>query len=140
MSVFSPAMPIDARAVSVPAAARGQEPQLVIDAVSKRFGDGPGAVVAVDGMSFAVMPGEFVTVIGPSGCGKSTLFSIIGGLQGSYEGDVRVEGERISGPHPAVGMVFQEESTFPWRTVADNVAFPLELRGVARAGRARTLH
>ena len=56
------------------------KPQLVIDKVFKRFGDGPGAVVAVDQVSFDVRPGEFVAVIGPSGCGKSTLFNIIGGL------------------------------------------------------------
>ena len=114
------------------------EPQLVVESVSKRFGAGLNAVSAVEDMSFTVRPGEFVSVIGPSGCGKSTLFSIIGGLQPRYDGAVRVEGQRIAGPHPAVGMVFQEESTFPWRTVTDNVSFPLELRGVGRAERKQT--
>ncbi len=111
------------------------EPQLVVDKVFKRFGEGPGAVTAVDRVSFDVRPGEFVAVIGPSGCGKSTLFNIIGGLLDEYSGDVRVDGQRVAGPHPAIGMVFQEESTFPWRNVLDNVAFPLELRGVAKAQR-----
>jgi NitT/TauT family transport system ATP-binding protein len=111
------------------------EPQLVIDKVSKRFGEGPGAVTAVDQISFDVKPGEFVACIGPSGCGKSTLFNIIGGLLGEYDGDVMIDRERISGPHPAVGMVFQEESTFPWRNVLDNVAFPLELQNVAKSER-----
>jgi len=82
-----------------------------------------------------VRPGEFVSIIGPSGCGKSTLFNVIGGLMDSYEGRVIVEGERVTGPHAAIGMVFQEESTFPWRTVLDNVAFPLEIVGLERAER-----
>src|ERR671937_156758 len=80
-------------------------------------------------------PGEFVGVIGPSGCGKSTLFNVIGGLLDGYEGTVRVAGERVRGPHPAVGMIFQEESTFPWRNVIDNVAFPLEIAGMPKAER-----
>jgi NitT/TauT family transport system ATP-binding protein len=86
-------------------------------------------------MSFTVAQGEFVSIIGPSGCGKSTVFNIIGGLVGNYEGRVTVAGDTISGTHPAIGMVFQEESTFPWRTVLDNVAFPLEIAGVAKRAR-----
>ena len=112
-----------------------QQPQLVIDNVFKQFGEGPGSVIAVDHVSFDVKPGEFVSVIGPSGCGKSTLFNIIGGLLDEYAGNVMIEAERIAGPHKAVGMVFQEESTFPWRNVIDNVAFPLELLGVNKSER-----
>ncbi|HTH35863.1 MAG TPA: ABC transporter ATP-binding protein, partial [Xanthobacteraceae bacterium] len=82
-----------------------------------------------------VSPGEFLALIGPSGCGKSTLFNIIGGLLGGYAGTVTVAGEKVSGPHAAIGMVFQEESTFPWRNVIDNVAFPLEIAGVAKRER-----
>ena len=74
-------------------------------------------------------------MIGPSGCGKSTLFNIIGGLLDEYEGRVSVAGETVRGPHPSIGMIFQEESTFPWRTVIDNVAFPLEIAGMAKAER-----
>jgi NitT/TauT family transport system ATP-binding protein len=108
---------------------------LAVDHVSKRFDTGDGVVTAVDDVSFAIAPGEFVSVIGPSGCGKSTLFHIIGGLTRASEGSVTIEGDAIGAPHPAIGMVFQEESTFPWRNVIDNVAFPLELRGLARAER-----
>lgn len=111
------------------------ETDLIIDNVSKRFNTREGTVTAVDGMSFSIERGEFVSIIGPSGCGKSTIFSILGGLVRSYDGRVTVNGEEISGPHPAIGMVFQEESTFPWRTVIDNVAFPLEVQGVAKAQR-----
>jgi NitT/TauT family transport system ATP-binding protein len=113
---------------------------LSVQGIVKRFETAEGAFVAVDDVSFAVRPGEFLSVIGPSGCGKSTLFNIIGGLQTSDEGRVSVGSTRIDGPHPYIGMVFQEESTFPWRTVVDNVAFPLEITGVPKAerlGRAR---
>jgi NitT/TauT family transport system ATP-binding protein len=60
----------------------------------------------------------------------------MGGLLTEYDGDVRVEGESIRGPHPSIGMVFQEESTFPWRSVIENVAFPLEIAGMPRSERA----
>ena len=76
-------------------------------------------------------------MIGPSGCGKSTLFNVIGGLLDGYDGRVSVGGETVRGPHASIGMIFQEESTFPWRTVIDNVAFPLEIAGMAE-GRAAT--
>jgi NitT/TauT family transport system ATP-binding protein len=108
---------------------------LAVDDIAKRFHTPDGVLTAIDGMSLSVAAGEFVAVIGPSGCGKSTLFNIIGGLLGDYEGRVTVAGETIAGPHPAIGMVFQEESTFPWRTVVDNVAFPLEIAGMAKRER-----
>jgi NitT/TauT family transport system ATP-binding protein len=108
---------------------------LEIENLSKRFPTPDGAVTAVDDVSLSVRQGEFFSVIGPSGCGKSTLFNVIGGLLSEYEGSVTVGGERIRGPHPSVGMVFQEESTFPWRTVIDNVAFPLEVAGMSKAQR-----
>src|SRR5882757_10072246 len=90
-------------------AARPAEPILVVDDVSKRFETPDGILVAVDHVSFDVAPGEFLAVIGPSGCGKSTLFNVIGGLIDSYEGRITVAGQ--------------------------NVAFPLEITGVARAQR-----
>ena len=108
---------------------------LAVEHITKRFAGREGDLLAVDDVSFDVAPGEFVSIIGPSGCGKSTLFNIIGGLVGDYDGRVTVGGERISGTHPAIGMVFQEESTFPWRTVLDNVAFPLEIEGVGKSER-----
>jgi NitT/TauT family transport system ATP-binding protein len=108
---------------------------LVADNIAMRFVTAEGELTALDNVSFDVAPGEFLAVIGPSGCGKSTLFNIIGGLLGGYQGRVAVGGETISGPHASIGMVFQEESTFPWRNVVDNVAFPLEIAGVARRER-----
>jgi len=108
---------------------------LKADRINVRFETAEGPVIAVDDVSFDVRPGEFLSVIGPSGCGKSTLFNVIGGLLSNHQGTVNVAGETINGPHQSIGMVFQEESTFPWRTVTDNVAFPLELTGMAKAQR-----
>ena len=108
---------------------------LVVDRVAMRFHTAEGGVSALDDVSFTVAPGEFLAVIGPSGCGKSTLFNIIGGLLTGYDGRISVAGQKISGPHASIGMVFQEESTFPWRNVVDNVAFPLELAGMDKRER-----
>jgi NitT/TauT family transport system ATP-binding protein len=108
---------------------------LVVDDIVMRFGSAEDGVTALDNVSFTVAPGEFLAVIGPSGCGKSTLFNIIGGLLGGYDGRVAVAGEKVYGPHASIGMVFQEESTFPWRNVVDNVAFPLEIAGMPKRQR-----
>jgi NitT/TauT family transport system ATP-binding protein len=108
---------------------------LVVDDLVMRFVTGDGDVTALDHVSFKVKPGEFLAVIGPSGCGKSTLFSVVGGLLSGYQGTVSVAGQSIAGPHASIGMVFQEESTFPWRNVVDNVCFPLEIAGMAKAER-----
>ena len=114
---------------------------LRVDNVVKRFETPEGAFVAVDDVSLTVRQGEFLSVIGPSGCGKSTLFNIIGGLQGDFDGRVTVGSTVINGPHSSIGMVFQEESAFPWRTVLENVAFPLEITGVPKLERlARARH
>jgi NitT/TauT family transport system ATP-binding protein len=117
------------------AGAKTAEPILTVDNIIKRFETPDGVLTAVDDVSLAVSPGEFFGVIGPSGCGKSTLFNIIGGLLDGYDGTVRVAGDTVHGPHPSIGMIFQEESTFPWRSVIDNVAFPLEILGVPKAER-----
>lgn len=106
---------------------------LTLKSVSKTFSspeDGFSAVKAVDDVSLEVREGEFFSIIGPSGCGKSTLLRIIGGLVAEYDGEVRVRSERLEGPHPWIAMVFQEESTFPWRTTLGNVEFGLEMHGV----------
>ncbi len=112
---------------------------LEISKVSKTYNvDGDNPVHALDGVDLNVAEGEFVSVIGPSGCGKSTLFNIIGGLIADYEGEVLIDGKPVDGAHKDVGVVFQEESTFPWRTTLDNVAFPLEVEGLDKANRDET--
>jgi ABC-type nitrate/sulfonate/bicarbonate transport system ATPase subunit len=83
--------------------------------------------------------GIFFTLIGPSGCGKSTLLNIIGGLVSATKGEVLVEGQKVVGPNPKkMGMVFQESTLLPWRTIHSNVEFPLEARGVPKAQRSET--
>jgi NitT/TauT family transport system ATP-binding protein len=108
---------------------------LAVEKLTKRFATADGGVTAVEGLSLEVPKGRFVAVIGPSGCGKSTLFNIIGGLLDGYDGRVAIEGKTVSGVHRDVGMVFQEESTFPWLTTVENVAFPLDVAGVPKAER-----
>jgi NitT/TauT family transport system ATP-binding protein len=116
-------------------------PVLLVEDLVKRFDTPQGPITAVDRVSFSVAQGELISLIGPSGCGKSTVFNIVGGLVPMSEGRIVVNGEAITGPHAAIGMVFQEESTFPWRTVLDNVAFPLEIEGVRRNERIeRAMH
>ncbi len=112
------------------------EPHIEVRDLSKRWATRDGAVAALDGISLAVAPREFVTVLGPSGCGKSTLLAIIGGLVSPDTGAVRVAGEPTRGPDPRkVAMVFQDPGLFPWRTALENVEFGLELQGVAAAAR-----
>jgi NitT/TauT family transport system ATP-binding protein len=114
---------------------------LRVEDLVKRFDTPEGPITAVDRVSFSVAQGELIALIGPSGCGKSTVFNIVGGLVPMSEGRVVVNGETIAGPHAAIGMVFQEESTFPWRTVLDNVAFPLEIAGMRKSDRIeRAMH
>jgi len=130
VSTFNRVVPLS----PVPQAGTGSA-ILVADDIVMNFHTAEGDVTALDHVSFDVAPSEFLAVIGPSGCGKSTLFNIIGGLLGGYGGRVTVAGQNISGPHASIGMVFQEESTFPWRNVVDNVAFPLEIAGVPKRER-----
>jgi NitT/TauT family transport system ATP-binding protein len=93
-------------------------------------GNGAARISAINDISLDVQAGEFFSIIGPSGCGKSTLLRIIGGLLPASEGELLVGDERVTGPHPWIGMVFQEESTFPWRTTLANVEFGLEMHGI----------
>jgi ABC-type nitrate/sulfonate/bicarbonate transport system ATPase subunit len=86
-------------------------------------------VVALDGVDLHVEPGELVCIVGASGCGKSTLLNIIGGLDTATTGEVRIAGDLVVGPGPDRGMVFQAYSLYPWKSVAANVAFGLEIAG-----------
>jgi NitT/TauT family transport system ATP-binding protein len=92
-------------------------------------------VTALDGIDLTVSAGELVCLVGASGCGKSTLLNLIGGLEDPDEGRIEVDGEAVVGPGADRGMVFQGYSLFPWKTVAENVAFGLETARVPRAER-----
>ena len=85
---------------------------------------------ALKNVSFDVEDGEFVCLLGPSGCGKTTLLRIIAGLETLTSGEITLNGIPITGPDPKRGMVFQQYSLFPWRTVMDNITFGLEMQGI----------
>ena len=104
---------------------------LAIEKLAKAYDD----VEALRDVSLSVDEGEFVSIVGPSGCGKSTLMEIVGGLIAPSGGEITIGGNRVEGTDPSVGIVFQQESAFPWRTVAENVGFGLEMTGVAQAER-----
>ena len=86
-------------------------------------------VEAMRGFNLAIAEGEFVTVVGPSGCGKSTFLHMVGGFEPVTEGELLVDGRPVRGPGPDRGVVFQEFALFPWRTVAENVTWALEIAG-----------
>ena len=111
--------------------------KLVVEGVTRVFpGKGKRAdVVALDGVDLHVGDGELVCLLGASGCGKSTLLSIIGGLDQATVGQVTLDGDVVVGPGADRGMVFQGYSLFPWATVADNIAFGLEVAGWDKARR-----
>jgi NitT/TauT family transport system ATP-binding protein len=112
--------------------------RVVIDHVTKIFRKETGhEVTALDDVSLEIRGKEFVCFVGPSGCGKTTLLRIVAGLETATSGRVLLSGEEIRGPDPKRGMVFQEYSLFPWRTVIDNIAFGLEMQGVPREERRR---
>lgn len=89
---------------------------------------GGRSVLALDGIDLSIRQGEFLTIIGPSGCGKTTLLRVIASLTEPDEGEVIVEGERVTDPGIKRAMVFQTFGLFPWKTVLDNVTFPLTVR------------
>ncbi len=93
------------------------------------------AMPVLDMEQLTVREGEFLTVVGPSGCGKSTFLHILGGFINADAGQVRVQGREVAGPGPDRGMMFQEFALFPWRTVAGNVAWGLEVQGVPKPDR-----
>jgi NitT/TauT family transport system ATP-binding protein len=89
-----------------------------------------GDVQALAGISFDVEPGEFVSIVGASGCGKSTLLRIIGALDSPTNGEVLVDGSRVTGPRRDVGFVFQDPTLLPWRNVVDNAMIGIEILGL----------
>jgi NitT/TauT family transport system ATP-binding protein len=104
-------------------------PVLHIKSVRKLYQE----LEAIRNVSIDVAAYEFVSVLGPSGCGKSTLLMMVAGLVDKTDGDISINGEPVTGPRPEVGVVFQQPVLLPWRTVLDNVLFPIELLKLPRA-------
>ena len=95
---------------------------LVLDRLSKIYADGTQALAEV---TLSIETGEIAALIGGSGCGKTTLLRLIAGLDRATSGSIRLDGETVTEPHPAVGIVFQEPRLLPWLTVQDNIGFGL---------------
>jgi NitT/TauT family transport system ATP-binding protein len=112
-------------------------PAIEFIGVEKRFAarGKSGEVLAARDVNFAIHPGEVVSIIGPSGCGKSTLLNMGAGLSKPSQGTVKVGGEVVAGPNKHVAFMLQKDLLMPWRTIAQNVEFGLELRGVKAAER-----
>lgn len=111
----------------------GQGGALSIQGVGKTFFQPGGLAVRVlDQVDLDIQPGEFVSLIGPSGCGKSTLLRLIAGLNRPDQGVLAMDGGEITGPGCERGLVFQDPTLFPWKTVYENIAFGLRSRKVYR--------
>jgi NitT/TauT family transport system ATP-binding protein len=108
---------------------------LAFTGIRQSFSGGGAVTNVLDGISFDVKQGGFVAVIGPSGCGKSTLLQMAAGLLAPTQGEVRHHGKIVRDVNREIGFVPQQAQLLPWKTLMENVAFPLALRGVARAER-----
>jgi NitT/TauT family transport system ATP-binding protein len=112
-----------------PPAAGSTPPFIEVHELSARFTSHLGELDALEAVSFDVRQGEFICLVGPSGCGKSTLLRIVAGLIRPSAGEVRLNGAPQRAPNRKVGLVFQQPTLLPWRTVRGNVALPLQMAG-----------
>jgi ABC-type nitrate/sulfonate/bicarbonate transport system ATPase subunit len=115
-------------ATGAPAAARAAD-KISLTGVVKRFAtDAPASPAVLGGVDLHIAENEFVVLLGRSGCGKTTLLNIVAGLDEATAGDVRVDGQPVSGPGAGKGMVFQQGALFPWLTACRNVMFAARKR------------
>jgi NitT/TauT family transport system ATP-binding protein len=109
---------------------------LSLEHLSKQYTkNGQETVDSLTDISVEINDGEFVCILGPSGCGKTTLLRLIAGLETPTTGKVLIDGTVIDRPNPKLGMIFQDYSLYPWRTVNENITFGLELHGIAKEHR-----
>src|SRR5438132_10448189 len=111
-----------------------------LENVSVTFEGRRGDVQALEDVSLAIRPGEFVCLVGPSGCGKSTLLNIIGGLLPVREGKVFKDDQPIRAAGPDRAVIFQESALFPWLSAVQNVEFALKHIRSRRERRERAMH
>jgi NitT/TauT family transport system ATP-binding protein len=116
------------------------ETHICLSNVAKTYGTGNKAVKALSNISLDIARGEFLSILGPSGCGKSTLLMMIAGLISASEGYIEVDQRKVCAPLTDVGIAFQRDLLFDWRTVLGNVMLQADMRGLdKRAARARAL-
>jgi NitT/TauT family transport system ATP-binding protein len=115
------------------------DPHIVIAQVNKVFHSAEREVVALKDINLEIARGQFVCLLGPSGCGKSTLLNALAGFAPPSSGRILADGQPVVAPGPERGMVFQEYALFPWMTVADNIAFGLQIKGQPKAQIAATV-
>jgi NitT/TauT family transport system ATP-binding protein len=121
-----------------PKPVNGVVPAVEFRNVTKRFALGSGSdeeLIAVDNVNLTIQQGEFVCVLGPSGHGKSTMLNLLAGFIAPTEGQVLHAGRPVAGPGPERGVVFQRDTLFLWKRVAENITFGLRARGVPRRER-----
>jgi NitT/TauT family transport system ATP-binding protein len=111
------------------------QPQIVITGVNKVFASNEREVVALKDINLEIEAGQFVCLLGPSGCGKSTLLNAVAGFSLPSSGVIHADGKQVVGPGPERGMVFQEYALFPWKTVEQNIAFGLQIKGIPQEQR-----
>jgi NitT/TauT family transport system ATP-binding protein len=104
-------------------------PKLKVRGATKVYSTGSGDLLALDRCDLEIEAGEIVSIVGPSGCGKTTLLWAMSGLHGLTAGEVLLDGRPVTGPNPAIGMVFQEATLLPWRNLDANIRFPFEIKG-----------
>ncbi|MBN1888812.1 MAG: ABC transporter ATP-binding protein [Thermoflexales bacterium] len=109
------------------------DPIMQVEHVSHGYHGQASTLAVLDDISFEVAQQEFICIVGPSGCGKSTLLRLMAGLIQPTQGQVRLDGQPLAGPHRHIGVVFQKANLMPWRTARDNVVLPLELAGLGRS-------
>jgi NitT/TauT family transport system ATP-binding protein len=95
--------------------------------VRKIYDSGRTPIEAVSGANFDVAKGEFVAILGPSGCGKSTILMMCGGLESITSGSIEIAGAPMVGPRPSIGIMFQDSTLLPWKSVLENVMFPVHI-------------
>lgn len=109
-------------------------PSITIRNLTKQYnGEDGQAVTALDHIDLHIKDGEFVCIVGPSGCGKSTMLEIVAGLLEKSGGEVLLDDEPVTGPSRDIGVVFQDASLYPWKTVKKNIAFGMDISKVPKA-------
>lgn len=121
--------PVLAPASAYAASEESRRPLIEIRQAGKTYHTQSGSVRALDGIDLSIAAGEFISIVGPSGCGKSTLLRMLAGLDECEEGQLLLNGQRVTGPSPDVGVVFQAANLLPWLTVRQNIELPNRVGG-----------